>query len=217
MRRPSVDDENESDSLHEGKSGGASNAFRSKKGSEVWQKECSGARKFAPQNVMKQIPGPTAYATLRSNTVSDAFELFLSPRIADIILQMSNKEGQRVFGDQWKHLTQVELNAYFGLLFIAGIFRSAGEATVQLWHATDGRMIFRTVMSRERFKDISRILRFDDKDTRSARRRNDRLAPIRDVFDLYVETLSKSFVPFENVTIDEHLIRSLLVARSGSI
>ena len=58
----------------------------------------------------------------------------------------------------------------------------------------------------KRFKAISRIWRFDDKDTKSARRRNDRLAPIHDVFDLWVETLSKSFVPFENVTIDEHLI-----------
>ena len=94
-----------------------------------------------------------------------------------------------MFGDEWKHLTQVELNAYFGLLFLVGVFRSAGEATDQLWHATDGCMIFRAVMSRERFKDISRILRFDDKDTRSARRRNDRLAPIRDVFNLWVKTL----------------------------
>ena len=56
-----TDDENESDSLHEGTSGGASNAFRSKKGSDVWKKKCFGARKFAPQNVMKQLPGPTAY------------------------------------------------------------------------------------------------------------------------------------------------------------
>ena len=76
---------------------------------------------------------------------------------------MSNKEGQRVFGDEWKHLTQVELNAYFGLLFLAGVFRSAGKATEELWHATDGRMIIRAVMSRERFKDISRILRFETK------------------------------------------------------
>ena len=119
---------------------------------------------------------------------------------------MSNKEGQRVFGDEWKHLTQVELNAYFGLLFLAGIFRSAGKATEELWHATDGHMIICAVMSRERFKDISRILRFDDKDTRSARRRNDRLAPIRDVFDLWVKMLSKSFVSFESVTTDEQLI-----------
>ena len=78
-------------------------------------------------------------------------------------------------------------------------------------------MIIRAVMSRERFKDISRILRFDDKDTRSARRCNDRLAPVRDVFDLWVKMLSKSFVSFESVTTDEQLIHSEGVARSGSI
>ena len=100
----------------------------------------------------------------------------------------------------------MELNAYFDLLFLAGIFISAGEATEELWHATDGRMIIRAVMSKERFNDISRILRFDNKDTRSARRCNDRLAPIRYVFDLWVEMLSKSSVSFESVTTDEQLI-----------
>jgi len=186
--------------------GGASNVFTSKNGKEIWKKECAGAWKFAPQNVMKQQPGPTTYAAQRANSITDTFELFLTPRIVGIILNMSNQEGQRLYNDSWIDITEVELKAYFGLLFLAGVYRSAGEATEELWHVSDGRKIFRAVMSQRRFEDISRVIRFDDKNTRSARRRNDRLAPIRDVFDLWVETLSKSFVPYENVTIDEQLI-----------
>ena len=34
----------------------------------------------------------------------------------------------------------------------------------------------------------------------------DKLAPIRDVFDAWVTTLSKSFIPFDNVTINEQLV-----------
>ena len=76
------------------------------------------------------------------------------------------------------------------------------------WHATNRRPVglFRATMSLKRFKHISRILRFDEKETRTARRARDKLAPIRDVFDAWVTTLSKSFIPYDNVTIDEQLV-----------
>jgi len=119
---------------------------------------------------------------------------------------MSNIEGKRVFGDAWKNITSNELNGYIGLLYLAGVYRSAGESTEELWHPTDGRPVFRATMSLKRFKHISRILRFDDKETRTARRARDKLAPIRDVFDAWVTTLSKSFIPYDNVTIDEQLV-----------
>jgi hypothetical protein len=180
--------------------------YKSRNGLEIWQKQCTGSRKFAPQNVMKTHPGPTAYATRHGNTISDAFELFVTPHMMDIVLKMSNIEGKKVFADSWIEITEVELKAYVGLLLLAGVYRSAAEATEELWHTTDGRKIFRAVMSNRRFMNISTVLRFDDKETRSVRRRNDRLAPIRDVFDLWVETLSKSFVPYSNVTIDEQLV-----------
>ena len=90
-------------------------------------------------------------------------------------------------------------------MYLAGAYRSAGESTEELWQATEGRPVFRATMSLKRFKHISRILRFDDKETRTARRARDKLAPIRDVFDAWVTTLSKSFIPYDNVTIDEQL------------
>jgi len=184
----------------------ASDVYKSKNGDEIWQKKCSGSRKYAPQNVMKLTPGPTAYATRHADTVCDAFQLFLTPRIVSIILGMTNKEGKTAVGETWKPVDEAELNAYFGLLFLAGVYRSAGEATEELWDGCNGCQIFRAVMSRQRFHEISRVLRFDNKDTRSVRRSTDRLAPIREMFDMWVETLSKSFVPYENVTVDEQLV-----------
>lgn len=183
-----------------------STSYKSTKGDVVWQKKSTGARKYAPQNVMRQQPGPTAYAVRRSNNLVETFQLFVTPRMMDIIIQMSNKEGRRVYGDEWKDLSLVELNAYFGILILAGVYRSGGEATQELWDSSTGRQIFRAVMSRQRFHDITRILRFDDKETRSARRNKDRLAPIRDIFDLWVETFSKCFIPYENLTVDEQLV-----------
>ena len=69
-----------------------------------------------------------------------------------------------------------------------------------------GCPIFRNTMSLKRFKQLNAMLRFDDKDTRSFRRRNDKFAPIRDVFDLFVKQLSKYYKPSHSVTIDEQLV-----------
>ena len=61
-------------------------------------------------------------------------------------------------------------------------------------------------MSLKRFKHISTVRRFDDKVSRTARRQKNKLAPICDIFDLLVEKLSKNFVPYANITIDEQLV-----------
>jgi hypothetical protein len=181
--------------------------FAARKGHEMWLKEPGTVTgRQEAQNVMKQAPGPTTYAKRRANTPREALELFITPRIATIILEMSNKEGQRVFGVDWHPATIEELSGFFGLLYLAGVYRSAGEATEELWHSTDGRKIFRAVMSLKRFKHISRVLRFDNKESRSVRCDRDKLAPIRDVFDIWVNSLSASFIPYENVTIDEQLV-----------
>jgi hypothetical protein len=105
---------------------------------------------------------------------------------------MSNWEGEHVFGENWTPMCEDKLNAFLGLLFLAGVYRSAVEATYELWDFHDGRQIFCAVMSRQRFHDISQVLRFDDKTTRSERRNKDRLTPIREVFDMWGQTLSKS-------------------------
>lgn len=60
----------------------------------------------------------------------------------------------------WAPVDQLEMQAYFGLLLLAGVYKSRGENTLSLW-GTDGRAIFPAVMSRKRFSHISRMLRYD--------------------------------------------------------
>lgn len=61
-------------------------------------------------------------------------------------------------------------------------------------------------MSLKRFKVIMRVLRFDDKNTRSERRERDKLAPIRTVFDKWANNLKVMYSPYANVTVDEQLL-----------
>ncbi|XP_065675888.1 piggyBac transposable element-derived protein 4-like [Hydra vulgaris] len=155
---------------------------------------------------MKLKPGLTPYAIRMTNSINIAFQLFFTPKIFKIVLTNSNKECEIVFKEKWAPISENELNGFLGILFLAGVYRSAGEATEELWDISDGRQIFRWVMSRLRFHTISRVLRFDDKATRLLKRNNDKFAPIRVVFDVWVQTLSNSFRPYENVTVDEELV-----------
>ena len=60
----------------------------------------------------------------------------------------------------WTPVDKLEMQAFFGLLLLAGVYKSRGENTLSLW-GKDGRDIFPAVMSRKRFNIISKMLRFD--------------------------------------------------------
>ena len=112
----------------------------------------------------------------------------------EIILVMTNLEGGRVFADTWKTLDQVDLQAYMGLLILAGVHRSNNEATKSLWDGESGRPIFQSTMSLQQFHVLSRVIRFDGRATRSFRWRDDKLAAIRNVWDRWVEHLPLMYI-----------------------
>lgn len=58
------------------------------------------------------------------------------------------------------------------------------------------------------FKSILRHLRFNDKDTSSVRHSCDKFAAIREIFDLVVKKLKKSYSSSERLTVDEQLAKS---------
>ncbi|KAE8277988.1 hypothetical protein D5F01_LYC23985 [Larimichthys crocea] len=77
-----------------------------------------------------------------------------------------------------------------GLLILAGVYRSRGEATASLWDGGEsGRAIFRATMSLKVFHVYSKLVRFDDRETRAERRTTDKLAAVRKVWDAWVERL----------------------------
>ncbi|XP_029570078.1 uncharacterized protein LOC115162793 [Salmo trutta] len=124
-------------------------------------------------------PGPMAYATSRALDIESTFRLFVTPAIERIILDMTNLQGVRKYGDGWRPMDSTDLRAYLGLLILAGVYRSRGEAVASLWDAESGRTVFRATMPLKVFHKYSRLLPFDD----------DRLAAIREVWDLWEERL----------------------------
>ncbi|GFQ68875.1 DDE_Tnp_1_7 domain-containing protein [Trichonephila clavata] len=83
---------------------------------------------------------------------------------------------------------------------------SNGESTESLWDKEIGRNLFRATMSLETFCYISRVIRFDNKSTRQERRKLDKLAAVRDVWEKWIEILPKLYNPDENITVEEQLV-----------
>jgi len=97
------------------------------------------------------VPGPTRFAVAHVQDIKSSFELLIPYSVWNIILDMINLEWRRVFGDQWKEIDIMHLHAYFGILILAGVYRSRGESTESLWDAKTGRAIFRATMSLKSF------------------------------------------------------------------
>ncbi|XP_029600134.1 piggyBac transposable element-derived protein 4-like [Salmo trutta] len=151
-------------------------------------------------------PGPTAYAASRALDIESTFRLFVTPAIERIVVDMTNLQGVRKYGDGWRPMDSVDLRAYLGLLILAGVYRSRGEAAASLWDAESGRTVFRATMPLKVFHKYSRLLRFDDRRTRPARLAADRLAAIREVWDLWQERLPALYNPGSDLTVDEQLV-----------
>ena len=86
------------------------------------------------------------YTKSRAGDNASTFRLFITPTVENIILEMTKREGRRKYGDEWKWMDETDLRAYVGLLILAGVCRSRGEAAPSLWAAESGRAIFHATM-----------------------------------------------------------------------
>ncbi|XP_051982284.1 piggyBac transposable element-derived protein 4-like [Xyrauchen texanus] len=183
------------------------NPLPSKNGKLSWSRSPPERQgRLSAANVIKMVPGPTRYAVSHVQDIKSAFDLFITPSIEKDVLEMTNLEGRRVYGEGWKDFDVTDLQAYIELLILAGVYKSKGEATASLWNADTGRAIFPATMSLKTFHVFSRVIRFDDKETRQGRRERDKLAAIRVVWDKWVQRLPFLYNPGPHITVDECLV-----------
>ena len=111
--------------------------------------------------------------------------------------------------DQWTRTDQIEMRSFFGLLFLSGVLRASREPISSLWNEEEvfQRSIFPATMSRNRFLQILRFIRFDDKSSRAIRLETDKLAAISEVSNMINIRLRQCYYPSESLTVDEQLVR----------
>ena len=115
-------------------------------------------------NIIREGSGVSQQCAEQAVTPLGALHCFITLQMMNIIVQCTNEEGNRVFGENWNPTTVGELKTYLGLLILAGVYRGCQEPVVHLWNLSSGRPIFNKAMSRNRFQQLTRTLRFDIRD-----------------------------------------------------
>ncbi|KAH9635619.1 hypothetical protein HF086_012288 [Spodoptera exigua] len=100
----------------------------------------------------------------------------------------------------------IEIRALIGLLHLIGLYKSSHVHVNDIFSPDGtGLDICRAVMSVQRFKFLMRHLRFDDLNTRDERKAVDKLAPMRELIEEFVQASQKCYSVGEYVTLDEML------------
>lgn len=113
--------------------------------------------------------------------------------------------GTRI-SDDFIEVNGTEFDAFSGLIIAGGLSHQSKVPVHELW--TDSKYIpsiFSTVMSRDRFLDIMKHLRFDDKELRQAKMETDRIAAVREMYEIVVEKFKSSYKPSGCLTVDERI------------
>lgn len=190
-----------------------------------WGKDPPSTSKVKRENIITFKAGNTgsALATPPENPLF-AWLLFITEDILHKIVDCTNKkiesmcikykhckrrrDSRTLFTISFINKTTIkELKAFLGLLYLQSIFKSNHEDIRSMW-CTDGtgRDIFRCTMSLPRFAFLLSCLRFDDETTRKNRVSINKLAPISEIFDLFVANCKENYIPGEYLTIDEMLV-----------
>lgn len=213
-----VDDENSSDSemdvpLSELTSRPSGRTYKGKDGT-LWHKIPARSNvRTRSENIVTGTPGVKVLAK-DAKTPLECFNLFVGESMLLEILIHTNVRIQRTrlglntSNDYaYAEVGMDELKAVIGLIYLAGLYKSARQNVQDLWcNDGTGIPIFAMTMSLRRFIFIVNHLRFDDVDTRQERLSQDRLAPFRKLFEEFVSRCQLHYTPFENLTLDEELV-----------
>lgn len=188
--------------------------------------------KIPSANILRQRHG-IGRSAAEIQTIAEAFQLMIIHEMILLIVSETNRRAcfnMKQWNDQnpgkeqiWKDTDGDEIWAFIGLLILAGVHRSKNENLNELWSMVNGQPIFRATMTETRFKALLRFCRFDNVQTRNERVSEDKLAPIRDLWTMFLARLRVCYIPGGSLTVDEQLVptrgrcsfRQYMPAKSG--
>lgn len=98
----------------------------------------------------------------------------------------------------------IELDAFIGCVLVMGLNGANDDPPSALWDRT-AYPLYRSALSRDRFKLILRTIRFDESRSRLDRQKIDKAAPISDLWRALQVNLANNYYPKRTVTVDEQL------------
>lgn len=177
-----------------------------------WEKAPPPQSQTLRHNIVRQRGGPCH--TTPMCTRLDIFNKIFPNEMKHLIIRETNRKGRQVIAEwneshptkikEWDPVKIIEFDAYLGILICAGVYKSSDEDVCDLWKS-NANPLYRASLSRNRFKEINRFMRFDNFQTRVARLATDKAAPIRDLWLMLNANLRTHFRPYLNMTVDEQL------------
>lgn len=142
---------------------------------------------------------------LHPKSRKEAFEIIVNEMLSVSVFHtnLAGRRLARATNTRWKQTNEIEMKAFIGLHFMAGVLKAWHRDIGELFSEKDGHPLFRASMSMKRFLQIKKCLRHDDVLRRD---RNDKLAPIRHCVELLNTSLLSVYTPGANITIDEMLV-----------
>lgn len=166
-------------------------------------------------DIVKGNPGLRSVAAKAVSTIRDAFDLFITPAMVDLVVRETNKKIEVTISklreppsDKTTFINttdEPEIYAFFGLMYFRGLLGLNNHSVDTLFSEKAGHPVFGGTMSRNRFKFLSAHLAFDDIATRPQRWKHDRFAAFRELFNVFNNNCSRHLVPSEYLSLDETL------------
>ncbi|KAL1513769.1 hypothetical protein ABEB36_003135 [Hypothenemus hampei] len=157
-------------------------------------------------------PGPTNGAE-DCNTIEEFWSILFNECIINVIVTHTNHKIEEHRADliarginvqSYHHQTEAcEIKAYIGLLYYSGLWKTSNVDDNVLWSKKQGITFYRCVMSLNRFRFLSKSIRFDQKSNRDE---NDKFAPIREIWDIFIKNCMTYYNPHKFCTVDEQLL-----------
>ncbi|XP_071039876.1 piggyBac transposable element-derived protein 4-like [Parasteatoda tepidariorum] len=178
----------------------------------LWEtlKEGGGCGGKPAYSMFKDVSGPTAYAkkNIMLGNVRSSFELIIDNGMIEYFKICTETEARKVLKkDDWS-ITEVQLRAFISILYARGAYEAKSLKASYLWSKKWGTSFFSKTMSRDKFMEILRFIRFDKRNQRSQRLKTDKFALISLIWDKFIQNSQACYKPGENLTVDEQLFPS---------
>jgi len=179
-------------------------------GSVSWTTHTPTMTRYPVHNIIAEERGLRQDLTIDS--IAAAFRVFINDEMVKHILLWTNRHATEIKASsasfRWQELLPDEFLAFIGLSLLAGVQKSRNQRLLELWDEQWGYPVFPATMSFQRFTNILRALRFDNKATRTERiaTTGNQAAAVQEMFDIFLISCRSSYNCGPSVTIDEQLI-----------
>ncbi|KAJ4929972.1 hypothetical protein JOQ06_018988 [Pogonophryne albipinna] len=140
---------------------------------------CGGAGRRQIQNILTESAGPTPHARHNITDKLTAFMCLCDNVMLEEIRDCTIAEARRDRAT-WD-VSIMELKAFIALLYVRGAYCGKNIEMESFWSEQWGNAFFNATLSRNRFREIMRYLRFDKKETRRCRLTTDKFTHVRKV------------------------------------